>query len=641
MSWKVGIFFPLATFALIFSGAFLVFADVHSDRIARTANERIPGQYIVVLKDSVDNLKFAEDEILSRTRGERIASYRNAVRGFAANFSEEEIENVKKDPRVLFVSEDRYLSIDQARTSRPTVVRNREQENSTNIVAQVADSSEVTFGLDRIDADGVLNVGEGVHVAVIDTGIYLNHPDLKNNIAGGVKCINGSGGYNDENGHGTHVAGTIAASQNGYGVVGIAPSSKLWSVRVLDRYGGGSWSSVICGIDFVTSKAPLNGGPIKVANLSLGGWGSSDNNCGNSNNDALHRAICKARDAGVTVIVAAGNSGSDARFSVPASYDDAVITVSALIDTDGKPGGLGNGTSYGQDDTFASFSNWGSPVDIGAPGVGIFSTWLWGSYNSISGTSMAAPHVAGAVALYLSAKPNAIWSEVRDALISSGEKLGNGHSDPSGRHLENVLQVDSLSSLWSSNSGETSIPPTEEPAPAPEPTPEPEPTPDPTPEPTPEPEPDPTPEPPDVEEYFESFENGLTWSNDSQRDWKSSRQRSTDGRYSLEVDGRAQDATITSDSINFGGKISATISFDWYIEDRLDSGEYVAFDVSKDGGKSWQELKRLRGNVDTEDTWHSESISVSGISALMIRFRANMSSSSEDANVDNFKVVAL
>lgn len=630
MSWKVGMFFPLATLALIFAGAVLVFADVRPDRTARPLDQRIPGQYIVVLKDSVSDVEFAESEILSRTRGERIASYRSAVRGFAARFSDSEIESVKNDPRVLFVSEDRVVSIDQnARPIRPEIVRQRDDRDDGGIgelSAQVVSSAEVPAGVDRVDADGVENVGEGVHVAVVDTGIYLNHPDLKDNIVGGVKCVNASGGYTDQNGHGTHVAGTIAALNNGSGVVGIAPAAKLWSVRVLDRKGGGSWSSVICGIDFVTSNAPANGGPIKVANLSLSGSGTSDNNCGNSNNDALHRAICKARDAGVTVVVAAGNSASDSAYRSPASYNDAVITVSALTDTDGKPGGLGSNTYYGADDTFASFSNWGAPVDIGAPGVGIYSTWLYNGYRSISGTSMAAPHVAGAAALYLSAKPNAPWSEVRDALISSGEKLGNGHSDPSGRHPENVLQVDSLSLLWGSSVMDPTPPPVEEPpaeeSPIEEPVPEPEPT------------------PPAAEDYFESFENGLSWTNDSQRDWKTSRQRATDGRYSLEVDGRANDAAITSDTINLGGKTSATVSFDWYIERKVDRGEYIAFDVSKDGGSSWQEMKLLKGNVDSEDTWHSESFSVTGISSLKIRFRGSMSSSSEDANVDSVKVVA-
>lgn len=299
--------------------------------------------------------------------------------------------------------------------------------------------------MNRIDAESKANTGAGIEVAVVDTGIQLDHPDLKGNILGGRNCTSASAAaYGDQNGHGTHVAGTIAALNNSIGVVGVAPSAKLWAIRVLDKNGSGSWSTVICGLDVVTANAPKNGGNIRVANLSLGGGGSSDNNCGNSNNDALHKAICRARDAGVTVVVAAGNSGINAANSVPAAYDDAVITVSALVDTNGIPGGGGSSTTHGADDTFASFSNFGSPVDIGAPGVLINSTWIGSSYKAISGTSMASPHVAGAAALYLAANPGASWTAVRDALMSTGESLGSGHTDPSGKHPEKVLKANSL-----------------------------------------------------------------------------------------------------------------------------------------------------------------------------------------------------
>jgi subtilisin family serine protease len=299
-------------------------------------------------------------------------------------------------------------------------------------------------GVDRINAEGKINIGAGVNVAVIDTGILVTHPDLSGKVVGGKNCTRASGGYTDQNGHGTHVAGTIAASNNTQGVVGVAPGAKLWSVRVLDRNGSGSWSTVICGIDFVTSLAPAKGGPIKIANLSLGGSGVSDNNCGNSNNDALHKAICRARDAGITIVVAAGNSGANSTGFVPAAYNDAVITVSALTDTDGKPNGMGAPTSYGADDTFASFSNWGTPVDIGAPGVNIYSTWLSNGYKSISGTSMASPHVAGAAALYIATNAGASWTQVRDALVTAGEVLGAGHTDLSGKHPEPILRADTL-----------------------------------------------------------------------------------------------------------------------------------------------------------------------------------------------------
>lgn len=445
----------LAVVALL--GSFVLLPQILLGQDARERADRIPGQYIVVFKDSVVDVEGAENDLVGRVRGERLASYRNALNGFAARFSETELAAVANDPRVAFVSEDREVSIADARTSRVGSVRYDRRpapspppptpapppETEAKPSATVTSLQTLPTGIDRVDAEALVNKGGGMHVAVIDTGIQTSHPDLESNIAGGKNCSTGTS-YNDGNGHGTHVAGTIAALDNGVGVVGVAPSAKLWAVRVLNNSGSGSWSTVICGIDFVTSKAPLKGGPITVANLSLGGSGVSDNNCGNSNNDALHKAICRARDAGVTIVVAAGNSGANAANFVPAAYNDAVITISALADSDGQPGGLGSATSYGADDTFASFSNWGTPVDIGAPGVNIYSTWKGSSYKTISGTSMASPHVAGAAALYLATHPGALWSEVRDALIAGGEALGAGHTDPSGKHPEPVLQADAL-----------------------------------------------------------------------------------------------------------------------------------------------------------------------------------------------------
>jgi subtilisin len=229
---------------------------------------------------------------------------------------------------------------------------------------------------------------------------------------------------------------------NNIGVVGVAPEAKLIAVKVLNSSGSGSWSSVICGIDWVTAnKAAFN---IKVANMSLGGWGDTDNNCGFSNNDPLHQAICRSTQAGITYVVAAGNDGDPATDYTPGGYDDTVITVSALVDTDGKPGGLGPKTTKGKDDTFASFSNYGSVVDLAAPGVNINSTWKSKGYKTISGTSMSTPHVTGAAALYLKNNPGANWTEVKNALISSGEVINNGHTDPSGKHPEAVLKINSF-----------------------------------------------------------------------------------------------------------------------------------------------------------------------------------------------------
>lgn len=301
------------------------------------------------------------------------------------------------------------------------------------------ESQSLPTGIDRIDAENKTNKGTGVGVAVLDTGIDLTHPDLKNNIAGGKSCIDGVTSYSDGNGHGTHVAGTIAAENNGVGVVGVAPEAKVWAVKVLRDDGGGDFGTLMCGLDFVTANADK----IKVVNMSLEGGGSNDNNCGYTNNDVLHQTICKSRDAGITFVVAAGNAGKDAAGVIPGNYDDAVITVSALADSDGMKGGKGPDIWGFKDDTFASFSNYGSNIDLGAPGVEIYSTYP-GGYEYLTGTSMAAPHVAGAAALYLYKYPSSNWKQVRDGLKSSGEALNAGHTDPSGKHPEPVVNVKDL-----------------------------------------------------------------------------------------------------------------------------------------------------------------------------------------------------
>jgi subtilisin family serine protease len=277
------------------------------------------------------------------------------------------------------------------------------------------------------DGTGAVNVD----VAVIDTGI-ASHPDL--NVVGGKNCSTGKG-YNDGNGHGTHVAGTIAAKDNNFGVVGVAPGARLWAVRVLNNAGSGTWASIICGIDFVTANA----GTIEVANMSLGGSGSK----GSCSDGGLHEAICNSVNAGVTYIVAAGNESDDAANHVPAAYDE-VITVSALADFNGEPGGLAASTCRpDEDDTLANFSNYGADVDIIAPGVCILSTWNDGDYNTISGTSMASPHVTGAAALYKSTHPNATPLEVKSALINAGTNNWTSADDPDGIK-EPLLDVSSF-----------------------------------------------------------------------------------------------------------------------------------------------------------------------------------------------------
>ena len=229
--------------------------------------------------------------------------------------------------------------------------------------------------------------------------------------------------------------GTIGAKDDGNGVVGVAPGVPIYSVRVLNSAGSGSWSSVICGIDWVTARA----GTIKVANMSSAVQGHD----GACNSAALHQAICNSVAAGITYVVAAGNDSANANTFVPAAYDQ-VITVSALADFNGQPGGGATATCRADvDDTFADFSNYGADVDLIAPGVCILSTWKGGGYNTISGTSMASPHVAGAAALYLSTHSGATPDQVKTALQNAGTTNWSTNSDPDSTH-EKLLNVDNL-----------------------------------------------------------------------------------------------------------------------------------------------------------------------------------------------------
>jgi subtilisin len=374
----------------------------------------IPGQYIVMLKDGVSDPRAVAQEHAQRYGAQVLHTYQHAIKGYAAKIPSTQLERVRSDARVQFVSEDREVS---------------------------AAAQTLPAGIDRIEADrsraragngrGSVNVG----VAVIDTGIDLTHPDL--NAKNGVNCVTRNRIANDDDvlGHGTHVAGIIGAKDNAEGVVGVAPGATLYSVKVFGRNGFGMTSTVICGIDWVTANAKsLN---IKVANMSLGGGGSDDGNCGNTNQDPEHKAICNSVNQGITYVVSAGNDAQDLATAVPAAYDE-VLTVTAMNDFNGRPGGGAPdpcSASFGfpeePDDTAASFSNFATVGSgdvshtIAAPGLCVEST-LPGGYGGLSGTSMASPHVAGTTALCISSgrcsglTPSQIISKVRaDAVAQS------------------------------------------------------------------------------------------------------------------------------------------------------------------------------------------------------------------------------
>jgi len=395
----------VAAFALITQTATHVSAT-HPTQAnqGQTANERIPNQYIVVLKEGnrVAPQNIADE---ARERGaEAIHVYEHAIKGFTIRGPDSAVQHFRNDPRVDYVEQDQS-------------VKNFARDNLVQTFAQI-----LPTGIDRVDAElssiaaGDGNVAVAVDIAIIDTGIDLKHPDL--NVFMQKTFVKGTRSADDDNGHGTHVAGTAAAKDNNDGVAGVAPGAKLWAVKVLNRSGSGYMSDVIAGVDYVTQKADM----IEVANMSLGCECTSS---------ALNTAIHNSVAAGVTYVVAAGNSAKDASTFSPANHPD-VITVSAIADSDGKCGGLGQATTYGNDDSFAAFSNFGSTIEIAAPGVNIKSTYKDDSYASMSGTSMASPHVAGAAGLYKSVNPDASPADVRNALLSQGihsgtDCDGNGH----------------------------------------------------------------------------------------------------------------------------------------------------------------------------------------------------------------------
>jgi subtilisin len=375
--------------------------------------------YIVVLKDEVSDPGAVADQH-ARSHGARVTFvYTDALRGYAATMGAPAAANIARDPRVDWVEPDKVVTA--FAQTRPTGINRIDADSSTQLAGNGGGSVS------------------GPAVAVIDTGIDLDHPDLNviasTNCSGGgpFKKSCGTGG-DDDNGHGSHVAGTIGAKDDSQGAVGVAPGVPLVAVKVLNKNGSGYTSWIVAGIDWVAANAAKYS--IKVANMSLGGSGSDDGNCGNSNNDAEHKAICNLVKAkGVTLVVAAGNSAKDFASSVPAAYNEA-IAVTAVADFNGLPGGGASSTCRSDvDDTAANFSNWAVSTSdqdhtIAAPGVCIYSTWKAGGYNTISGTSMASPHVAGTVALCLSSltcsgTPNDILVKLR--ADAAGADLTNAY----------------------------------------------------------------------------------------------------------------------------------------------------------------------------------------------------------------------
>ncbi|QGX41733.1 serine protease [Permianibacter aggregans] len=363
-------------------------------------------------------------------------SYGTVLTGFAARIPEARLKQLQADPNVASVEFDRPVKM----SPKPGGGGGGGSANQVT-----------PWGISRIGSP--TSGGSGVHVFVLDTGIDADHADLvanlSSNSADHFAAVSCKGKCNktwdDDQGHGTHVAGSIAAANNSIDVIGVAPNATLHAVKVLDSRGSGAFSGIIAGIDFTANWAESNN-QVVVANLSLGGGGTKSGSCNNGSftgNDSFHEAFCRGAAKGVVFVVAAGNDGDDAANHTPAAYDDAVITVSATSSADNWPSWSNYGTKS------ASWTSRNSaPVGIAAPGVSILSTAKGGGTTTMSGTSMASPHVAGAAALYLDSHSvsrnfNAFLT-LRSALLNSAEST-SGFSNTSGNpHSEDFLKANGL-----------------------------------------------------------------------------------------------------------------------------------------------------------------------------------------------------
>ena len=335
--------------------------------------------YVVTLADGASVDAVVHDARLPAPK----LRYDTALTGFAADLNGPQLERVLADPAVAAVEPDvevRAMGMQSLAPGETVPPGIRRTGGATPTLAHAPATTAV---------------------AVLDTGVDLVNQDL--DAVTGVNCVKPGTAAQDDNGHGTNVAGIIAARNTGKGVVGVAPGTRVYAVKVLNNRAVGTLSQFLCGINWVAANAAAKN--IQVANMSIGGVGLSDGACGTASGDSEHKAICAATAAGVTFVVSAGNGGTDFSRTVPAAYPE-VLTATAITDTDGLPGARGPASCAKKelDDRAGTYSSYAVSASaaahaVAAPGTCVTSAGLGGKASTYTGTSQAAPHVAGAVAL--------------------------------------------------------------------------------------------------------------------------------------------------------------------------------------------------------------------------------------------------
>jgi subtilisin family serine protease len=389
--------------------------------------------YVVVYRDATTDAAATTRAIEHSAGVAAQFRYGSALKGFSARLSSTELARVRARPEVAFVTPDETFT---AASLQP-----------------VSAGETVPPGIRRVQAASLTEAHQAATsaVAVLDTGVDLANADL--DAVSGKNCISSTAAAKDDNGHGTNVAGIVAARDNGSLVTGVAPGTRIVSVKVLNAKASGTLSQILCGIDWVSANAAAWN--IRVANMSITGAGRNDGNCGYTNKDVEHQAICRSAAAGVTYVAAAGNSKVDFAASIPASYPE-VLTATAMSDTDGTPGALGRAPSCKSgeaDDKYGSYSNYAvgsaaSAHTLAAPGTCIVSDRAGGGTSTYYGTSQAAPHVAGTVALCIGGggvdgpcaglSPAAVIARVRSDAAAAATLTNGFAGDPlrpvSGRY---------------------------------------------------------------------------------------------------------------------------------------------------------------------------------------------------------------